>query len=126
MKDDHFIMRPSRFQMVTEVKAFCQCGINTFRVRFDQSLIPFSSELCHCNTCRHVTGEMAFYHVPIQGRPLVGSLGDTLVEERDLKGYRVSPDTVRYFCDRCSAKMFMCRNGTGMSLGEYSRERKGL
>ena len=102
----------SRFQKAIEVKAFCQCGINTFRVRFDQSLIPFSSELCHCNTCRHVTGEMAFYHVPIKGRPLVGSIGNTLVEERDLKGYRVSVDTVRYFCDRCSAKMFMCKNGT--------------
>ena len=43
---------------------------------------------------------------------MVGSLGDTLVEERDLKGYRVSPDIVRYFCDRCSAKMFMCKNET--------------
>ena len=105
-------MPPSRFQMTTEVKASCHCGINAFRVRFDQNLIPFSSELCHCNTCRHVTGEMAFYHVPIQGRPLVGSLGDTPVEERDLKGYRVSPNIVRYFCDRCSAKMFMCKNET--------------
>jgi hypothetical protein len=98
--------------MATEVKASCHCGINTFRVRFDQNLIPFSSELCHCNTCRHVTGEMAFYHVPIQGRPLVGSIGNTLVEERDLNGYRVSPDVVRYLCGRCSAKMFMCKNET--------------
>ncbi|KAF8174088.1 Mss4-like protein [Pholiota molesta] len=96
------------------MKAQCHCGTSTFCVKFDRSTLPFDNSLCHCNTCRHVTGQMAFYYLPIQGLPLVGSLGLRPVDPNssDLTGYRTSSRAVRYFCATCSSHLFKCIDET--------------
>ncbi|KAF9048524.1 Mss4-like protein, partial [Panaeolus papilionaceus] len=88
----------------------CHCGISTFRVPFDPSLLPIQNHACHCNTCRHSSGQMAFIYLPIQGRPLDGTVGTTMVAEGDLNGYRTGPRSIRYFCSNCSAGMFLCED----------------
>lgn len=53
---------------------------------------------------------MAFIYLPIQGRPLDGTVGTTMVAEGDLNGYRTGPRSIRYFCSNCSAGMFLCED----------------
>ncbi|PPQ63856.1 hypothetical protein CVT24_009069 [Panaeolus cyanescens] len=53
---------------------------------------------------------MACVYLPIQGPPLVGTIGNTPVEDGDLTGHRTSPHSIRYFCNNCSAGMFLCEN----------------
>ncbi|KAF8155683.1 Mss4-like protein [Crassisporium funariophilum] len=98
------------------VDAQCDCGVSTFRVGFDKSLIPFEHGICHCNTCRHSTGQMAFYYLPITRAPLIGKFGEIPITKSDMSMYRSSEKTVRYFCARCSTNMFKCKNGKEWSV----------
>ncbi|KDR80165.1 hypothetical protein GALMADRAFT_242427 [Galerina marginata CBS 339.88] len=61
---------------------------------------------------------MAFYALPIEGPPLVGSFSLRPVDLKttDLNGYNVSPTRVQYFCLNCSAKMFFRDNNTEWSV----------
>jgi len=54
----------------TYVNGSCHCESNVFRVEFDRASLPIKDDLCHCNTCRHSTGQMAVHHTAIVGTPL--------------------------------------------------------
>ncbi|KDR80158.1 hypothetical protein GALMADRAFT_242419 [Galerina marginata CBS 339.88] len=56
--------------MTTYVNGGCHCDLNTFRVAFDTASLPISEYLCHCNTCRHSSGQLAVHQVSISGVPL--------------------------------------------------------
>ncbi|KAF8882516.1 Mss4-like protein [Gymnopilus junonius] len=56
--------------MTTFVDATCQCELLRFRVTFATDSLPITDDLCHCNTCRHTSGQMAVHRVSIQGVPL--------------------------------------------------------
>lgn len=53
-------------------------------------------ELCHCDTCRHVTGILCTSYLPV-GQP--SSLDG-------LESYSPSPGSTRYFCATCGCHLF--------------------
>jgi len=109
------------------VRVKCDCGVNSFQVGFDKAIIPFDVYLCHCNNCRHVSGQMAFYHVPIIGEPFVGSLSPRPVDPKnDLTGYHTSPNSIRYFCAYCSAHMLRLDNTNWFVSGAVLESKEGI
>ncbi|KAF6764096.1 hypothetical protein DFP72DRAFT_1129340 [Ephemerocybe angulata] len=57
--------RPVTPGPITYVKVACHCGLNEFRAGFLTDQLPISNDLCHCNACRHSSGQMAVYHVSV-------------------------------------------------------------
>ncbi|PPQ87333.1 hypothetical protein CVT25_002084 [Psilocybe cyanescens] len=55
---------------LTYVNASCHCGLNAFRVAFETTSLPVVDDLCHCTTCRHVSGQMGVHQTTIVGPPL--------------------------------------------------------
>ncbi|EDR08241.1 uncharacterized protein LACBIDRAFT_297708 [Laccaria bicolor S238N-H82] len=91
---------------VTYVKVNCHCGNGALRVAFRTDSLPISCTLCHCNKCRHVTGKMAFYVVPIVGKPL-DSVADHAANLQRFTSYKPTPTETRYFCPLCSAHLLV-------------------
>ncbi|KAH6913079.1 Mss4-like protein [Coprinopsis sp. MPI-PUGE-AT-0042] len=94
---------------VTLVRAKCHCGSNDFFASFLTSDFPISNSICHCHSCRHVTGQTHAIYVSLAGAPLSSS---STVEDQvaaDLSGltiYGSSAKGTRYFCNTCGAHMF--------------------
>ncbi|TFK34511.1 Mss4-like protein [Crucibulum laeve] len=88
----------------TYINASCHCELNTFRVAFPTESLPISSDLCHCDTCRHSSGQLVVYHVNIHGRPLELHSDDP-IDLSDMTQYKSGPHTTRYFCPICSAHL---------------------
>jgi len=92
----------------TYVKASCHCGLNNFQLAFTTSKLPQSTDLCHCNTCRHVTGTMGLHFAVAHGKPLAADTGFTPQTHKpadlsNLTEYTTSDILKRYFCKKCSA-----------------------
>ncbi|PPR01227.1 hypothetical protein CVT26_015303 [Gymnopilus dilepis] len=92
----------------TLVKAVCKCGLNTFQVVFDTTKIPRETSMCHCNSCRHLTGQLAYQCAMLEGAPL--TVESTLESQKpadlsNLKAYKTSNESIltRYFCKTCGA-----------------------
>ncbi|TFK26126.1 hypothetical protein FA15DRAFT_311330 [Coprinopsis marcescibilis] len=121
--------RPSTPQATTYVKARCHCGLNEFRAGFPTSALPISSDLCHCSSCRHSSGQMAVYHVdvfdllchdsdePFHFKKMAGCDGDG-----DLIAYQSSNDGVRYSCSVCSSQLFFRYLGKVVEGSDGERE----
>ena len=93
--------------MTTYIQAKCHCGLNSFKLAFKTSELPLSTAACHCNSCRHTTGQMLVIDVPIQGVPLSSTAeGDVAASLEGLTAYNSSKDMTRYFCTKCSAYFF--------------------
>lgn len=91
----------------TFVGAACHCNLNTFKVAFLTTSLPISTDLCHCNTCRHNTGQMFVHGATIHGDPLsVDAETHTIADLQHLMVYNVSKSFKRYFCSKCCAYMF--------------------
>ncbi|KDR80159.1 hypothetical protein GALMADRAFT_1182434 [Galerina marginata CBS 339.88] len=91
---------------LTFVKASCHCGVNTFQIPFTTSKLPLASDLCHCNSCRHITGELAVHTATMEGAPLTADSGAESQKPADLsklQAYSVSKELTRYFCSTCCA-----------------------
>lgn len=87
--------------MTTFVKASCHCGLNAFNIPFSTTYLPIPNDLCHCNTCRHCTGQLTVAYVRFSGAPL--SLTTNQPDElKHLIPYKTS-GAMRYFCGQCSA-----------------------
>ena len=98
--------------MTTYVHGNCHCGLNEFRVAFPTKSLPISdAALCHCNSCRHCTGQMAAFHINIQGTPLRRTT-DEGIDLRDLTMYRTTK-MARLFCVSCAAHLFHQVGGDG-------------
>lgn len=100
----------------------CLCGINSFRVKFLRTELPLASHLCHCNTCRHTTGSLAFRYLPIVGIPSFDNNDSTPVDPdcKTLRGYRTSEHKVRYFCNVCATHLLCCTDETQWSVSSGS------
>lgn len=62
--------------------------------------VPASTELCHCNICRHTTG--AFF----VGLPALGYRPDASILDK-CPVYKTSDRVDRYFCSSCGTKLFV-------------------
>jgi hypothetical protein len=90
--------------MTTFVKANCHCGLNAFNIPFSTASLPIANDLCHCNSCRHCTGQLAVNCVRFDGIPL--SVATNQPDDlKHLTPYKTF-GAVRYFCSKCSAHIF--------------------
>ncbi|KAF9529379.1 hypothetical protein CPB83DRAFT_852567 [Crepidotus variabilis] len=90
------------------VKANCHCGLNNFQIPILTSTLPQGFDMCHCNACRHITGQMFLHVVLMDGPPLSVDSGLTpdTHEPADLSTLsmcKASDKVLRYFCPRCFA-----------------------
>jgi len=83
----------------------CHCGFNQYGVAFSTASLPISNDLCHCNACRHSSGQLAVVHVRIQGVPLKPTF-DGAAELDNLTRYHTSNQATRYFCTICGAHLW--------------------
>jgi hypothetical protein len=100
--------------MTTYIKALCHCGLNEFSIPFKSSALPIVKNICHCSSCRFVSGQLAVNHVPFDGEPIKGRPPRNEAEgqysatcDSDLQGltrYNTS-SAARYFCSTCGATM---------------------
>ncbi|KAH6917788.1 hypothetical protein BKA70DRAFT_1393660 [Coprinopsis sp. MPI-PUGE-AT-0042] len=94
---------------LTYIRGGCDCRMNTFRVGFKTSQLPITYDLCHCSSCRHVTGQMAGNLVAVSDilrydKDVPFHIGN----DGDFVAYQTSQNAIRYFCSVCSAHLF-CR-----------------
>jgi len=68
------------------VEASCHCELNSFAVRFKVTNLPISTDFCHCNTCRHISGELAVEYVAFEGLPLKSAQPVSRSRARHLNG----------------------------------------
>ena len=100
---------------LTYVKASCHCGANAFQIPFLTSKLPQASDFCHCNACRHITGEFAVHCAVLEGQPLSAESGVGDHKPADLSQltkYNASKNLTRYFCSICSAYLLYETKGT--------------
>ena len=98
----------------TLIKAKCHCGTNVFQVPFKNSELPIAPVMCHCNSCRHITGQLLVHAVTMDGIPLSIDSDPNSRKPGDLsrlKIYTASERIKRYFCPICSAYLFYETNG---------------
>ncbi|KAF9533190.1 Mss4-like protein [Crepidotus variabilis] len=93
---------------ITYVKASCHCGLNAFQIPLLNSTLPQAADMCHCDTCRHITGQMFVHCAMIEGPPLAVDSGTTPETHKPadlskLTKYQASDKVIRYFCPKCSA-----------------------
>ncbi|KAF9010132.1 Mss4-like protein [Cyathus striatus] len=88
----------------TYLKASCHCGLNQFRVAFRTENLPIPCDLCHCDSCRHSSGQMMAYYIKVAGPP-VAMFDNAPADLGDLAEYQTGPHSWRYFCTVCSAHM---------------------
>ena len=79
------------------LKAECHCGYASYTYPIPKSAFPLKSSICHCESCRHVSGQIFTTHavIPFDERPDVSKL----------KSYASSKGLTRYFCPNCGATM---------------------
>lgn len=119
----------STSQNTAYVKARCHCGLNELRVGFNTSRLPISNGLCHCNSCRHSSGQMSVYHVPVDSllcadsdEPFHVGPSTRCDGDGDLVAYQTSKSAVRYSCVVCSAQLLFHHLGSLKDGSEEDRE----
>jgi hypothetical protein len=77
------------------LKFHCHCNLASYTLSVPSSSLPLGSAICHCSSCRHVTGQLAgsFVAVPPQVE----------LDVSNLTRYASSEWYTRYFCPRCGA-----------------------
>ena len=80
------------------VQASCHCTLFNTTISLPLSSFPLKSAICHCNSCRHVTGQLFASHAVIPVPLITDAHGfDKLVK------YESSSTTGRYFCPTCGS-----------------------
>ncbi|RSM15181.1 hypothetical protein CDV31_005115 [Fusarium ambrosium] len=114
----------------TTLQVSCRCGAVSQQVDLkakDGLDIPLS--LCHCDTCRHISGVLCTSYYPIFTPDL----------SPPLKAYHPTGTSTRYFCDTCGCHIFRavkteedsldwgtatgtvtCLSGQGSTLGRFT------
>jgi hypothetical protein len=85
--------------MALEAVVECHCHLNCFSIAIDPKALPLKSSICHCDSCRHTTGQL-FATWAVIPTPL----SVTAVDDTGLVKYTVSTCD-RFFCRRCGASM---------------------
>ncbi|KDR80160.1 hypothetical protein GALMADRAFT_1182683 [Galerina marginata CBS 339.88] len=96
---------------LTYMNVACFCGLNKFKVAFLTSSLPVSTDMCHCNSCRHNTGQTFVHTVTIINDPLSPGASETDAQSKagdlqHLAVYKPAESLTRYFCSRCFAYVF--------------------
>jgi len=100
----------------------CHCGLPTalddyfHSIYFPRSAFPLKSALCHCNSCRHVSGQLFVTFAVI---PAAKPGEDVLSGDHDGDGpgkmgltrYASSGTMTRWFCGRCGASVVNVEEG---------------
>lgn len=81
-----------------ELTAQCLCKEHTFTANVPRSSLPLEAHVCHCNSCRHVTGAMNTNVVPWSGDV-------DAIEKSTLRRYSFSKRIKILFCGTCSSPM---------------------
>ncbi|KAK5086901.1 hypothetical protein LTR05_004071 [Lithohypha guttulata] len=82
--------------MGNEIVVRCHCGQMNIAMQLQGSL-PHQGPVCHCDSCRHVTGALTLS----SGPPLLDPPVDVLKQK--LTQYATSPKITRYFCQECGS-----------------------
>lgn len=82
----------------------CHCGQLTETVQLLDK-IPLKGPLCHCNSCRYVTGALTYNAMPLSSPP-------TEIFEKKLVKYATSDKITRAFCGTCGSHVAYC-HGSG-------------
>ena len=94
----------------TKVGISCACRQITGFIEIPNSQLPLSIDICHCTTCRHITGQLCNSKF-IAPRPSGGQ--STLHVEGDTVSYKSSKHLTRYFCGNCGASIYNHDSTTG-------------
>ncbi|KAI1612641.1 Mss4-like protein [Exophiala viscosa] len=82
------------------VEIHCHCKLTSFSLSLPSSSFPLKSALCHCNSCRHTTGQLfttwAVIPTPISTK---------IWESGNLIRYNSSSKCERWFCKQCGASV---------------------
>ncbi|KAJ4256162.1 hypothetical protein NW762_009239 [Fusarium torreyae] len=79
--------------------AQCLCKAHTFSTQVPRSKLPLEGSICHCTSCRNVTGAM--YE---SSTDWPGSADEIL--NSDLTPYEFSTNSILLFCGTCSTALF--------------------
>ncbi|KAI3573942.1 Mss4-like protein [Fusarium oxysporum f. sp. albedinis] len=79
--------------------AQCLCKAHTFDTQVPRSKLPLEGSMCHCTSCRNLTGAMYSSDVDWPGP------ADRVLNS-DLKHYIFSTNVSVFFCGTCSTPMF--------------------
>ncbi|KAF5000330.1 hypothetical protein FDECE_11229, partial [Fusarium decemcellulare] len=82
-----------------EITAQCLCKAYAFTTSVAKSALPLQGLICHCKSCRHMTGAMYTSHVPWPG-----STDD--IRSSNLCRYEFTSNVSLLFCGTCSSPLF--------------------
>ena len=85
------------FPSTTIITARCLCRANDFSIAVPSSELPLEGSICHCDSCRHLTGCLFF---------AAAKWPYTLPQSPHLKSFSFSDSLNTYFCDICGTQMF--------------------
>lgn len=87
-------------QEVRTLKAACLCGNAKHEMKVSTSALPLQATMCHCTSCRHMTGLLCLTAAPL---PSEYKPSESLLER--LQGYEVMENLLYYHCPHCGTKM---------------------
>ncbi|KAF4442445.1 hypothetical protein F53441_11731 [Fusarium austroafricanum] len=85
------------------ITAQCLCKAHTFNTQVPQSKLPLQGWMCHCTSCRNLTGAMYTSGIVWPG------LSDEIINS-GLKTYVFTSAINLLFCGACSSPMFATKN----------------
>jgi len=88
---------------MTGIEGGCLCGAVRYRI---ESGTPLSSAVCHCHTCRRITGAPAVAWAEFPRAGFAFTAGQP-------RGFQSSAAVVRTFCDRCGSALTYANAHTG-------------
>lgn len=80
------------------IEGGCHCGA----IRYAVSAKPYQSMICHCRTCRRVSGGLVVGWVAVDPNAFAITKGEP-------KPYSSSPGVARTFCGDCGAQLTYAR-----------------
>ncbi|KAH7361300.1 Mss4-like protein [Pyrenochaeta sp. MPI-SDFR-AT-0127] len=104
--------------------AHCLCKANVFKTDVPRSKLPLPAYVCHCDSCRHVTGAM--YMADVRWPEPRAA-----VDISNLKPFPFSPRMDLLFCPTCSTPIFWASRQDqtrllGVLTGALSNEKETL
>lgn len=89
----------SQIEDTVTLTARCLCAANTFKSTISKSKLPLPGSICHCTSCRHVSG--ALYTADVRWPEPRAN-----VDVSKLKSFSFSSNVHLLFCPTCSTPLF--------------------
>ncbi|KAL8819853.1 MAG: hypothetical protein Q9223_001803 [Gallowayella weberi] len=90
----------------------CACRRITGSLDISHSSLPLGFELCHCSTCRHVSGQLCISVFTAPRAPNASAPTLRMTKEQPV-GYQTSEELIRHFCGHCGASIYLHLPKTG-------------